>query len=44
MNLYEMKIEDSEKAGSRWELNPGYLCGGRLTATAGLSLSSIFAS
>ena len=27
MNLYETKIEDSEKAGSRRELNPGHLWG-----------------
>ena len=36
MNLYDTKIEDSEKAGSCWELHPGHLCGGRLPATAGL--------
>ena len=25
LDVYEAKIEESEKAGSRWELNPGHL-------------------
>ena len=25
IGCYEAKVEESEKAGSRWELNPGHL-------------------
>ena len=25
LDVFEAKIEESEKAGSRWELNPGHL-------------------
>ena len=42
LRCYRAKTEDSKKAGSRQESNPGHLCGVQLTATAGL-FTSIFA-